>query len=233
MNIVITGASRGIGKAIACKLASPQNQLALIARNATDLQDIINELHDIGCHAIAFSGDVTDEKKVAEIVAHVEEYFGHIDVLINNAGVGLFRELEEITVEEWDTVMDTNVKGTFLFCKSIVPMMKQRGKGHIISITSDVSRRTFATGALYCASKHAQDALLAALRKEVQPFGIKVSSILPGLTDTYFNDTEQGHEKKQDWLKAIDIAEAVVYVMNAPEYVVIDEIMLHPVVQQY
>jgi NADP-dependent 3-hydroxy acid dehydrogenase YdfG len=163
----------------------------------------------------------------------IMQKFGKIDVLINNAGMGIFKAIENISLAEWEQVMDINVKGTFLCCKMVLPQMKSHHHGHIIVIASDVSKRTFSHGTLYCSSKFAQDAFTAALRKEIRPFGIKVTTIYPGLTDTNFNGNTQGESRTKDWLKADDVAQAIFYAISAPPQVVIDELMLHPKVQDY
>ncbi len=128
---------------------------------------------------------------------------------------------------------DVNVKGTFLFSKEVLAPMKAAQKGHIINIASDVAKRVFDGGALYCSSKFAQDAFSAALRKEVRKDGIKVSVIYSGLVDTMFHTDPQGHDSHQDWLKAEDMANTIMYVMNQPKHVVIDELMIHPLSQEY
>ena len=121
-------------------------------------------------------------------MAETLRHYGRLDILVCNAGVGSFNELENFEAAEWDRIFDTNVKGTFLLAKPPCPTSKQQKRGHIIGIASDVAKRTFAHGTAYGASKYAQDAVLASLRKEVRPHGIKVSTIYPGLVDTYFND---------------------------------------------
>lgn len=233
MNIFITGASRGIGRATALFFAKKGFHVILAARNEQDLIAVCQEIIDLGGTAIYFICDVANEVQVAFAIQETIKQVGKIDVLVNNAGMGIFKALENITLSEWEQVMDINCKGTFLCCKAVLPHMKMQQNGHIIVIASDVSKRTFANGTLYCASKFAQDAFTSALRKEVRISGIKVTIIYPGLTDTYFNGNEQGAERTKNWLKAEDIAEAIYYAVSAPKQVVIDEIMLHPKTQEY
>ena len=230
---IISGASRGIGRAVALLLAQHGMRIVLVARNEHELQSLQQEIHAQGGKAISVAASVTEESGVQQVVGATMSVFGRIDVLVNNAGMGIFKKVEDISAEDWDIVMGVNAKGTFLLSKAVLPHLKTAGQGFIVNIASDVSRRTFANGSLYCASKFAQDAFASALRKEVRPFGIKVSVIYPGLTDTYFNGTEQGEERKKDWLRAEDIAEAVWYVLNAPRHVVVDELMIHPISQEY
>ncbi len=228
--VIISGASRGIGRAIAHTLAQHDFQIALLARNKADLNELEKE---IGTNVKSYAIDISNEQEVNQAVADIIKTFGSIDIVINNAGVGVFKATEEITSQEWDTLMDTNVKGTFLLTKATLPHLKAQGAGTIIGVASDVSKRTFANGSLYCATKYAQDAYLSAVRKEVRKFGVKVSLIYPGLVDTYFHNDVEGSSAQNEWLKPQDIANAVLYICQAPAHVVLDEIMIHPLSQEY
>jgi NADP-dependent 3-hydroxy acid dehydrogenase YdfG len=226
---IVTGASRGIGKAIALLLALQGAKVVAVARSEKELIELGHKTQ--GPCIVA---DVADESDAQHVVQETIRRFGRLDILVCNAGVGSFNELEHFSSDEWDRIFDTNVKGTFLLCKAAVPHFKAQRKGHIVGITSDVAKRTFAHGTAYGASKYAQDALLASLRKEVRPHGVKVSTIYPGLVDTYFNDTKPGSTKAQKThLRPADVAQAVRYVLEAPAHVVIDELMLHPLTQDW
>lgn len=229
-NILISGASRGIGEAIATKLSEKGYNLGLLARNKNDLEKLNQKL---GNKHLVLPGDITREEEIKKYCSLFLEKFGTIDVLVNNAGIGTFKEAEKINIEEWDKLMNVNIRGTFLFCKEFIPYFKTQKKGHIISILSDVAKRTFANGSLYCASKFAQDAFLSSIRSELRPFLIKVSNVYPGLTDTYFADSKPNQPKKSDYLRAEDIANAVDYILHTPENVVVDELILHPLFQEY
>ncbi|MCU0355478.1 MAG: SDR family oxidoreductase, partial [Cytophagales bacterium] len=206
MNILITGASRGIGRALALQLAGQQARVGLVARNVRELSDLQQEITATGQRAEIYAGNVADETFVQQTVDNFVRAFGKIDALVNNAGVGLFKNAEEITAQEWDSLMDTNVKGTFLFSRAAVPHMKSAGGGHIVTVASDVAKRVFEGGSLYCATKYAQDAFSMALRKEVRRHGIKVSVVYSGLVDTHFHAHAQGDEKARTWLRDTDIA---------------------------
>ena len=226
---IISGASRGIGKAISLLLALQGATVVAVARSEQELSDLTHKTRGLSIVA-----DIADEADAKHVVAETLRYYGRLDILICNAGVGSFAELEQFTGEEWDRIFETNVKGTFLLCKAAVPHFKAQKRGHIVGIISDVARRTFAHGTAYGASKFAQDAVLASLRKEVRPHGIKVSTIYPGLVDTYFNDTTPGSiEAEKTHLRPADVAQAVRYVLEAPAHVVIDELMLHPLTQEW
>lgn len=230
---LISGASRGIGRAVAQRLAREGHFVMLLARNAEEITELEFEIDQAGGKALSFVADVTDEKQVGEVMAQIIRDFGRIDCVVANAGYGVFKNAEEISADEWSGVMDTNVKGTFFLAKAAVPHMKAAGSGHILGIASDVSKRTFAQGSLYCASKYAQDAFLSGLRREVRKHGVKVSVVYPGLVDTFFHGGAEGDAKQETYLRPSDIAAAVSYVLNAPPHVVVDELMIHPISQEY
>ena len=230
---IITGASKGIGKALAIYLAKRNYQLSLIARNEGELKDLSATIAEIGHRPLYFAGDVADENFVEIAVNKTAKTFQKIDFLINNAGVGTFGPTDAITSEQWDTIFNTNVKGTFLFSKAVLQFMKIAQKGHIISIASDVAKRVFDGGSLYCASKYAQHAFSEALRKEVRKDGIKVSVVYSGLVDTMFHIEPQGHPSHQEWLSPEDMADSIAFIMQQPKHVVIDELMIHPISQIY
>ena len=230
---IISGASRGIGRAVATRLARENHFVLLLARNAEEISELELEIDSAGGKALSFAVDIANEKQVNEVVEQAIRDFGRIDTVINNAGIGIFKEADNFSEEEWSRVMDVNVKGSFLLSKAVLPHMKAAGCGHIVGIASDVSKRTFAEGSLYCASKYAQHAFFEALRREVRSKGIKVSMIYPGLVDTYFHEGDPGQPHRAQYLQPNDIADAVSYVLNAPRHVIIDELMLRPMVQEW
>ncbi|MBC7915302.1 MAG: SDR family oxidoreductase [Pyrinomonadaceae bacterium] len=230
---IITGASRGIGKAIAENLAKAGVHVILTARNQDELNAAVVSISREGGKATAFSLDIADENAIKKFISEIDEIGNPIDILINNAGIGGFESVTETDSTFWDRVMDVNVKGTFLMCKHLVPFMQKQNGGHILNIASDVAKRTFANGAMYCASKYAQDAFSSALRKEVREFNIKVSVVYPGKVETYFNNSIPGENEDHHRLQPDDIANSVNYILSAPAHVVIDELMIHPISQEY
>lgn len=227
--VIISGASRGIGRATALLLAKEGANVIATARSATDLATLEAEHPGI----VAMPGDVANETDMAAVVQTALDRFGRIDVVINNAGYGIFKNVEDITATEWDDLMATNVKGTFLLTKAALPTLKAQGSGHVVVVASDVAKRTFAGGSLYTASKYAQEAFMGALRKEVRPMGIKVSGIYTGLVDSHFHDKGHGHETSAHYLKEQDVAESMLFIISRPAHVVIDEFMVHPLEQEY
>lgn len=230
---IISGASRGIGRAVSLRLAHEGHFVVVLARNAEEIGELEHEIDEAGGKALSFVCDISDEQQVNEVVAAVIRDFHRIDCVVNNAGIGVFKPAEEISVEDWERVMNVNVKGSFLLTRAVLPHMKAVGAGHIVGIASDVSKRTFAAGSLYTASKYAQHAFFESLRREVRSLGIKVSVVYPGLVDTYFHQAEQGEPKQAKFLHADDIASAVSYILNAPPHVLIDELMIHPMSQEW
>lgn len=228
--ILLTGASKGIGRTLALLLSKGHNNLVLVARSEKELTTLKAECEANGAKTLIFVGSVADDALAKNAIETTIHEFGGIDFLINNAGYGIFKNADEIEVDEWNTLMETNVTGTFLFCKYAIPYMKTAQSGHIINVASDVAKRTFAGGSLYCASKFAQEAFSTAIRREVRPHNIKVSVIYSGLVDTPFHGEGEGRE---GWLQDDDMADAIHYVMNQPKHVVIDELMIHPLNQDY
>ena len=228
--VIISGASRGIGRATALLLAQNGANIVATARNAEELKTLETEGNG---HIVVLAGDVANEADMAAVVQLALDKFGRLDTVINNAGVGVFKNVDEITIDEWDSVMATNVKGTFVLTKAALTTMKAQGSGHIVVVASDVAKRTFAGGSLYTASKYAQEAFMGALRKEVRPFGIKVTGVYSGLVDSHFHAKGHGHESSKGYLQNEDMAESMLFILSRPAHVVIDEFMVHPLEQEY
>ncbi|MDR7001746.1 SDR family oxidoreductase [Neobacillus niacini] len=230
---IVTGASRGIGKEIALKLAEQGMKLTLVGSSA-QVSETAEELKNKGfSYILPVQADVSKEQDMQEVVKRTIEEYGHIDLLVNNAGVGFFKLTEEVTLEEWKKVFEVNVQGVFLGIKAVLPHLKERKSGTIITISSDVARYTIPNGAAYTSTKYAVQGFSGAVAQEVREYGIRVGTINPGMVDTYFAESTQGLPEKKDWLKVEDIANAVVYMASAPKYMLIDEIVLHPLIQQY
>ncbi|QFT88158.1 putative oxidoreductase [Bacillus sp. THAF10] len=230
---IVTGASRGIGKAIAYKLAEQGLKLSLVG-SSEEIFNVEKELKEQGYADVkGYQVNVTDEQSVQEMVSATIEEFGGVDLLVNNAGVGFFKLVEDTSLEEWKQVFDVNVQGVFLCSKAVLPHMKEKKSGTIVTISSDVARYTIANGSAYTATKYAVQGFCGALSQEVREFGIRVGTINPGMVDSYFNNSEQGVDDKKDWLKGEDIAQAVVYMASAPKHMLVDEIVVHPLVQNY
>jgi len=222
--IALTGASRGIGHALAELLDRAGAKVIAGARSPTAFARE-------GIVSVAL--DVSDESSVQAFAQFAIE--AGVDSLVNNAGIGTFGAIESAMVEDYRRVFDTNVLGTLLCTKHFIPEFKRRHDrglpSRLVNITSDVSARTFAGGAIYTASKHAQRALTQTAAWEGERYGLRVTEVRSGMTDTHFNGHTPGTPERAGHLRANDVAEAVLYALSAPPHVRVDEIVIHPTVQ--
>lgn len=230
---IITGASKGIGRHIAIQLAQQDYVVVPVARSLDLLNTLAEEITAEGGACHPFAADLTQEADVNALLDFVGAHFGQVDVLVNNAGVGVFKNVEDLSFADWKGVLAVNLDAMFLLTRACVPHMKARKCGTILTVMSDVSRRTFPRGSVYCASKYAQDAFMSAIRQELRAFNIRVCTVLPGITRTSFDGTPDTEDRKADWLDAAEVARSAVYAITAPANVVIDEITIHPISQDY
>ncbi|HEY0793429.1 MAG TPA: SDR family oxidoreductase [Chthoniobacterales bacterium] len=183
---LITGASAGIGQACARVLAEAGAKLVLTARRQDRLEELARQVEKLGTQAVHFAGDAREESTAHGTVEAGLKSFGQIDILINNAGAGNYKNLVDTSAQEYDDLMDTNVRSTFLFTRHTVPVMLQQKAGTILMISSMAGVYGFAGEAVYCATKFAQVGFAQALDKELRPHGIKVGVICPGGVKTEF-----------------------------------------------
>jgi len=184
---LITGASRGLGRAIALSLGSAGASIALVARDMEALRAVSDQVRNTGAEAAIFQADVTDEHQVRRLEQEALSRLGHVDILVNNAGINIRKPLEEYSLDEWDKVLSTNLTGVFLVCRSFIPQMKGRGYGRIINLTSTMSHVSLPGRAAYSASKAGLIGLTKALALELAPEGITVVAISPGPFATEMN----------------------------------------------
>jgi NADP-dependent 3-hydroxy acid dehydrogenase YdfG len=183
---LITGASAGIGQACARTLAGAGANLVLTARRQERLDELVAECKALGVEAVAVVGDAREEETAQNAVAAALESFGQLDILINNAGAGNYKELVDTSADEYDHLMDTNVRSTFLFTRHAVPTMIEKQSGTILMLSSMAGVYGFAGEAVYCATKFAQVGFAQALDRELREKGIKVGVICPGGVKTEF-----------------------------------------------
>lgn len=213
---LITGGSRGIGRAIAIKLASIGSAVAICGRDEGKLALTEREILALGARAMALHADVTKQNDVTKLVEKVESTLGPISVLVNNAGIGLFGLVHEKTEAEWDQLMDTNVKSLFLVSRAVIPGMIRRGGGDIITISSLAGKSVFAGGGVYCASKWAVQGLTGCMAEELREHGIRVSTVCPGSVATEF--AGRGPKDPSKVLEPEDVAHAVAMIaMQGPQ----------------
>jgi NADP-dependent 3-hydroxy acid dehydrogenase YdfG len=209
---LITGASAGIGRASVLALAQEGANMVLTARRQERLDEMVSTLEQAGGKAVSVVGDATEEETALRCVDTAKQSFGTLDILINNVGMGNYKNLVDTSAAEYDEMMDTNVRSTFLFTRHTVPVMINQGSGIILMISSMAGIYGFAGEAVYCATKFAQVGFAQALDKELRPHGIKVGVICPGGVKTEFalgkGRTEQS-VAKSGMLDPEDVASAV------------------------
>lgn len=211
---LITGASRGIGRASALALARAGATVVGVARAADRLEQLGDEVRALGGSFVPVAGDAREADTAAKAVALSMQEFGRIDVLLNNAGIGLYADFTDCSEQDYDAIMDTSMRSTFVFSSAVVPVMKQQGRGLILQIASQAGLRGFPREAVYCAAKHAQVGFTRALRQELQPFGIKVGAICPAGVKTDFalgRGRTPESVAKSGFLEPEDVAEAVLF----------------------
>ena len=237
---LITGASSGFGKATATKFAAGGWNLILTARRKEKLAELAKALEaNYGIKTLCLTFDIQDKKAVFENLQNLPTEWQAINILLNNAGLALGRDsFENANLEDWETMIDTNVKGLLYASKAVLPMLIKE-KGHIINIGSTAGKEVYKDGNVYCASKHAVDAISKAQRIDLLPYQIKVTAIHPGAADTEFSvvrfkgDAEKANAVYNGYtpLKAEDIADTVWYVANTPAHVCINDLVITCVAQ--
>ncbi len=233
MNVVITGASKGIGLAIAKALldAGQIDKLAICSRSRLEIIEAKDELISLYPHAfvIAQECDVSREDAVDLFAENVQRELGHVDVLINNAGFGKFSQVQDLTTETWRSVLNTNLRGVFLMTKALLPTMRRRKSGSIITISSLAGKNGFSGGAAYCAAKFAVRGLMQSLFLEVREDNVRVITLFPGSVDTeFFARAGVGPQMAQKALRAEDIASAVLAAIALPQHADISELDIRP-----
>jgi len=242
MSVFITGASSGIGEACARAFAAAGKDLVLTARRLDRLFHLRDELKkaypQIQVHC--YSLDVTQRSSLDDLMSQHREVFQGVDVLINNAGLALGRDpIQKGSPQDWDVVIDTNLKGLLYVTHAFLPIFLARKSGHIVNVSSVAGLWVYPNGNVYCASKHAVQALTQSLRYDLNGSGIRVTEISPGMVQTEFSKVRfKGDEKKaaavyegKTPLQPVDIAETIIWCVNRPAHVNIQEVVLFPTEQ--
>ncbi|TDE06643.1 SDR family NAD(P)-dependent oxidoreductase [Flavobacterium hiemivividum] len=231
---LITGATSGIGKATAQILAKNNYKIILCGRREDRMAELEKELSQLtAVHSLLF--DVRDKQAVSDCIASLPEAFSKIDILINNAGNAHGLDpIQTGDLDDWDAMIDINVKGLLYVSKAIIPQMIERKSGHIINIGSTAAKEVYPNGNVYCASKHAVDALNQGMRIDLNPFNIRVGAIHPGMVETEFSevrfkgDTDRADKVYQGFtpLQAEDIADIIHFVVSRPYHVNIADLVV-------
>lgn len=238
--VFITGATSGIGEATARLCAKEEYSLILCGRRKEKLEKLKKELARLVQSVIILQFDVRNQKEIIEAINSLPQKGKEVDFLINNAGNahGL-DSIQEGNVEDWDAMIDINVKGLLYVSKAIIPHMVSRKGGHIINIGSIAGKEVYPKGNVYCASKHAVDAISTGMRIDLNEYGVKVTQINPGLVETEFSLVRfKGDERRSEKvyegyqpLKAEDVAEVILFTISRPAHVNIADLILLPTEQ--
>lgn len=238
--VLITGASSGIGEATAMKLAGEGASVVLCARSEDKLKKLKGKIEQAGGKALVVKTDVTKPEDFKNAVSKTLDAYGTVDALINNAGLMPLSYVEKLKTDEWDKMVDVNLKGVLNGVAAVLPTMRKKKSGHIINLSSSAAHNYFPGGAVYCATKAGVKMFCEGLRKELAVlYGINVTSIEPGAVDTNLFDTitdEDVKEKmkglqKMTKLQAEDIANAIFYALSQPDRVNINDVYLMPTEQ--
>ena len=239
--VVITGGSSGIGYSTAKALAKKGAKIVAGARRLDKLETLKKEITDDGGEIIICETDVTKKSDCDNLVKQAIDKYGTVDVLINNAGLMPLSFVKSLKIDEWDRMIDVNIKGVLYCTAAVVPTMVEKKSGHIVNISSVAGRVVFPAGSVYCATKHAVTAFSEGLRQELSVRkNIRITSIEPGVVQTELTNTitEKALEafvekhKEMEGLKAEDISNAIIFAIDAPSHVNVNEILVRPTAQE-
>ena len=227
---LITGASRGIGFAIARKLGELGSRVSVCSRDLKRLEHAASELRRAGIEVFAMPADVTSTADIDAFVRQTETSLGPVDFAVNNAGIGIFEPAHEASEADWDTVLDTNLKSVFLMTKALAPGMIKRRSGYIINIASLAGKNSFAGGGIYCASKWGLLGFTKCVAEDLRGYGIRVSAICPGSVATEFSHGGGPAKGKNEskMLQPDDIAHAVAMLVTQAPQSFISELEMRP-----
>ncbi|WP_178019666.1 SDR family oxidoreductase [uncultured Paenibacillus sp.] len=238
--IIITGASSGIGEATAKLLAANGAKVVLAARREDRLQQIVSEIRGSGGEAASFQANVASSKDLQKLAQFALERYGRVDVLVNNAGIMPVSRLSELRVEDWDQMIDVNVKGVLYGIAAVLPIMREQKSGHIINVSSVVGYAVSPSSSVYSATKFAVRAIAEGLRQEESPeSGIRSTIVSPGMVETELQNSVTNPElKKQmgEMLRSLSIpadriAQAIAYAIDQPADTSVNEIVIRPTAQ--
>ncbi|MEO4454256.1 SDR family oxidoreductase [Staphylococcus aureus] len=222
---VVTGAGSGIGEATATLLHEEGAKVVLAGRNKDKLQNVANQLAQDSVKVVPT--DVTKKEEVDELIKIAQQTFGGLDIVINSAGQMLSSKITDYQVDEWDSMIDVNIKGTLYTAQAALPTMLEQSSGHLINIASISGFEVTKSSTIYSATKAAVHTITQGLEKELAKTGVKVTSISPGMVDTAITAAYNPSDRKK--LDPQDIAEAVLYALTQPSHVNVNEITVRPV----
>lgn len=239
--VLVTGATAGFGKAIAIKFASEGNRVIITGRRNERLNELVEEIQNkYEVEALGLCFDVRSEDQVISAIESIPENWKNIDILVNNAGLASGLDpIQTGSTEDWDKMIDTNVKGLLYVSSAIIPLIMAQKKGHIINIGSTAGKEVYPSGNVYCASKHAVDAITKGMRIDLLQHGIKVTQIAPGAAETEFSivrfhgDEQRAKDAYNGYqpMTAEDIAELVYYSTTLPAHLCINDLVVTSLAQ--
>ena len=225
----VTGATHGIGRATAFALGRAGYRVGVCARTAAKVEALVVELRAEGIEAAGVAADVADPEQVRRVVAHAVERLGEIGVLVNNAGVLIARPFEELTLEDWDVTMATNLRSLYLVTREVLPGMRRRREGTIVNVASLAGRSGFAGGTAYTASKHAVLGFARSLMLEVRKDGVRVVTVCPGSVDTgMLVDQPMLTPNREHILQPEDVADVILHAVRLPGRALVSELDIRP-----
>ena len=225
---MITGASKGIGKATAFAFAAAGAKVVLAARTPETLEQVAVKLKEGGAEALAVPTDVTNVDAVKQLIQRTLDVYQHVDILINNAGIGHFGPIVDFEPDDWDAVLNSNLKAVYLCAKYALPSMLERGSGQIINVLSVAAKIAFQASSAYCAAKAGALALTKVLASEVRQQNIRVTAVLPGSVHTPFWDDVPEHPDFEQMLTPEHVADTIVSICQQPPGMVTEEIAVMP-----
>ena len=226
---IITGASTGIGKYLSIELSKKEYIVILISRSIEKLQSVKKTIDKNGDECILIESDISKESSIEKIFKKIKS-FNNIDILINNAGLGIFNKIENITTSEWDIQINTNLRGSFMMTKNIIPFMKKNNNGKIVFINSVAGLKAYPYSSAYVASKFGLRGFASSIREELRKDNIKVISVHPGAIDTPFWDEIKGDFPREKMLSSEDISKSIVSSILSPNNLVNEEIVIRSIV---
>ncbi len=229
-HILITGASKGLGRSLAVRLAGTGAKLSLIARSLGELEALKKSLS--GSIAV-YGADMSDQSAVEKAVTYFRAQHGPVEILINNAGTGTYESLLESKPEEVINVLRVNLESATLLTQHLIPDLSKSDAGTVLNISSDLARRPLANMAVYIASKHGMAGLSQSLSRELAPLGIRVMMLNPGIIDTTFGGRDQGTTPPPYGIAPDDLAEVAEFMLTRPGYLLMDEVSIHPIKQDF
>lgn len=226
---LVTGASSGIGRQVSIAIGREGANVALLARSEDKLKETKKQVEDAGGCAVVVPADVTEPEQVQKAVEKTAATFDGLHIVANIAGLGIFKNLEDMSVEEWDKHIDVMLRGAFLVIKYSLPHIYQQERGHVVAVTSMWAKRFCAKCSGYTGAKFGVRGLMQSLREEARPHNVKVTNIMPGTVDTPFFDKADWDANLKCALQPQDVADTIVFALQLPDRAVVEELSLQAI----